>query len=631
MSTMARGVALVCFLVPFVVIWAYILSPEFGGANQCDMTYMRPSYIKVPLPGTVGNNRGYEVYLYREALGRGSSHTRELEKLGKPSDDGKQQNVPVFFLPGNSGSYKQVRSLGSESHGLSEKREKERQEESRRREQRSDGDDELITQDDSPSSIDWFSLNFNEELSAFHAGLLKSQTMFTLSVITHIFSLYPPNTNRHVIIVGHSMGGIVARNVLLELSMRDSTSSSTSSLEDKKYTNTLIPLATPHVYTPATTTPSAGRFHDKLNQSWRSKSPRVNTALVSITGGDRDRQVRWKHANVDFLVGDENVFGFATDVRDLPGVRQKGLSSTPTPNTPLSADHQCIVWCNQVVVAVAGGLLDVVGMGGNEKENKSNASGIRNVLKTNLVDADESNDGSEIEPNLKRNVARFVLTHTPSLAPLVVAVAFGVGAVAAPRRRVRGGGKEKTEDSLKRLPVFISVVLTSVLCTAHPALGTISGYSVQVLFKRKDRAMDTRGLSRLIAQCIACALTIPSLVAAIQASIEARGVDFDLFFAPYTYRLDTVCAVLSSLPGLLELMEPVSEIGEVLNPLGDVVEFLSLGLAAVVSVNAFVYPSRVYRILYAVAIDGVGVCLGSLARWSMRRRNRRGKTKTKTS
>ena len=117
MSTMARGVALVCFLVPFVVIWAYILSPEFGGANQCDMTYMRPSYIKVPLPGTVGNNRGYEVYLYREALGRGSSHTRELEKLGKPSDDGKQQNVPVFFFRATAGATSKSGRLGRSHTG----------------------------------------------------------------------------------------------------------------------------------------------------------------------------------------------------------------------------------------------------------------------------------------------------------------------------------------------------------------------------------------------------------------------------------------------------------------------------------------------------------------------------------
>ena len=77
------------------------------------------------------------------------------------------------------------------------------------------GDTRESAPGNAPVGIDWFALDFNEELSAFHGGLLRRQTAFTSHALAKILETYPPGTP--VVIAGHSMGGVVARGALLEL------------------------------------------------------------------------------------------------------------------------------------------------------------------------------------------------------------------------------------------------------------------------------------------------------------------------------------------------------------------------------------------------------------------------------
>lgn len=67
--------------------------------NGCTMTYMYPTYIPVPAPLNSTNNK-YKMYLYHEGWKR-IDYQLHLVKLS---------GVPVLFIPGNGGSYKQVRS-----------------------------------------------------------------------------------------------------------------------------------------------------------------------------------------------------------------------------------------------------------------------------------------------------------------------------------------------------------------------------------------------------------------------------------------------------------------------------------------------------------------------------------------
>ena len=79
--------------------------------------------------------------------------------------DQKFAGIPVLFLPGNGGSYRQVRSLGSVSLRKSE-------------------DVQLKIW------FDYFSVDFNEELSGLVGTLLQEQTQFVARVVDHILTLY---------------------------------------------------------------------------------------------------------------------------------------------------------------------------------------------------------------------------------------------------------------------------------------------------------------------------------------------------------------------------------------------------------------------------------------------------------
>jgi hypothetical protein len=65
------------------------------------MTYMHPTYIPFPTPATIASSSSfkekYGLYLYHEGWKK-INQLHLIELLG----------VPVLFIPGNGGSYKQV-------------------------------------------------------------------------------------------------------------------------------------------------------------------------------------------------------------------------------------------------------------------------------------------------------------------------------------------------------------------------------------------------------------------------------------------------------------------------------------------------------------------------------------------
>ena len=63
-----------------------------------------------------------------------------------------------------------------------------------------------------------FTADFNEELSAFKG--LRDQVEYVTQAISFIVDLYPQNPNRNIILIGHSMGGLVARIALQDNNMK---------------------------------------------------------------------------------------------------------------------------------------------------------------------------------------------------------------------------------------------------------------------------------------------------------------------------------------------------------------------------------------------------------------------------
>jgi glycosylphosphatidylinositol deacylase len=82
---------------------------------------------------------------------------------------------------GNADSYRQVRSLGSVAYRMGDKQ----------------------------RQLDFFSIDFNEELSALFGGVLEQQTEYVAYAIQTILSLY--KTKKTIILVGNSIGGLLCR------------------------------------------------------------------------------------------------------------------------------------------------------------------------------------------------------------------------------------------------------------------------------------------------------------------------------------------------------------------------------------------------------------------------------------
>uniref|UniRef100_A0A8C5UBT5 GPI inositol-deacylase n=1 Tax=Malurus cyaneus samueli TaxID=2593467 RepID=A0A8C5UBT5_9PASS len=217
--------------------------------NRCSMTYMYeyPEYLKIKLPKkTARRYPAYELYLYGE--GNYAEENKNLLLTG----------IPVLFLPGNAGSYKQVRSLGSIALRKAE-------------------------DVDFKYHFNFFSVNFNEELVALYGGSLQRQTKFVHECIKVILKLYRDQefAPSSVAIVGHSMGGLVARALLTLKNFKP------------ELINLLITQATPHVAPVMPLDKYLTDFYTAVNNHWILKAQDLrNLTTLSVAGGFRDYQVR---------------------------------------------------------------------------------------------------------------------------------------------------------------------------------------------------------------------------------------------------------------------------------------------------------------------------------------------------
>lgn len=266
------------------------------------MTYMYeyPEYLKIKLPRKISRRYpAYELYLYGE--GSYAEENRNLMLSG----------IPVLFLPGNAGSYKQVRSLGSIALRKAE---------------------DL----DFKYHFDVFSINFNEELVALYGGSLQKQTRFVHECIKIILKLYKGQelAPHSVAIVGHSMGGLVARALL--------------TLKNFKVDllNVLVTQATPHVAPVMPLDQYLTDFYTAVNRNWVLKARDIrNLTTLSVAGGFRDYQVR---SGLAFLPQSSEQSGALSIV------------STAIPRVWVSTDHLSIVWCKELILATVRAFFDLI-------------------------------------------------------------------------------------------------------------------------------------------------------------------------------------------------------------------------------------------------------------------------------
>ncbi|KAL9095227.1 MAG: hypothetical protein Q9165_002483 [Trypethelium subeluteriae] len=244
------------------------------------------------------------------------------------------KGIPVLFIPGNAGSYKQVRPLAAEAanyfHDVL----------------RHDGN----ALRDGKRTLDFFSVDFNEDITAFHGQTLLDQAEYLNDAISFILSLYhDPNRSvretglpdpSSVMIIGHSMGGVVARTMLTMPNYQ------TSSI------NTIVTLSAPHSRPPVSFDGEIVKTYSDVNsywrkahsQKWANKNPLWHVTLVSITGGALDTMVPSEYASLASIVPETH--GFTVFTSSIPDV-WTGM------------DHLAIMWCDQFRKSIIRALYDV--------------------------------------------------------------------------------------------------------------------------------------------------------------------------------------------------------------------------------------------------------------------------------
>ena len=170
-------------------------------------------------------------------------------------------------------------------------------------------------------------MDYEEELSALYGPYLQRQTEFLYHSIRRILRCYKnlrKNQPTSVIAIGHSMGGLLIRGLFTLPKFKTNMIS------------TIITLATPHLHPPLKLDYELDSYYKKVNQYWLTNSIALlkNITFLSLAGGFRDFLVR---SDLCFMhVALENSDLFSTAVKNIPTIR-------------LETDHQCIVWCNELV------------------------------------------------------------------------------------------------------------------------------------------------------------------------------------------------------------------------------------------------------------------------------------------
>ncbi|KAG9063172.1 GPI inositol deacylase [Linnemannia hyalina] len=237
--------------------------------------------------------------------------------------------VPALFIPGNAGSAKQVRSMAKEAARYYY--------ETLPREQGGHAA--------GSKPIDFFTVDLNEEFSAFHGQLLQDQAQYANEVIAYILSLYADNNRdptlprpTSVLIIGHSMGGIVARSIF------------TTDNYIQGSVHAILTVATPHMIPPIALDDKISAAYDRIEEFWTHgfytpHSPLANVSLVSIMGGNLDITVNSDSGNIQHLVPQSHGFSVFT---------------SSIPHAWVGTDHLSILWCNQVAMAIGKALVDLV-------------------------------------------------------------------------------------------------------------------------------------------------------------------------------------------------------------------------------------------------------------------------------
>ncbi|KAJ8975495.1 hypothetical protein NQ317_016371 [Molorchus minor] len=309
-----NGFIFTCLVIVFAYGIGLLHFLNGSTEDKCEMTYMfeYPQFVRISNEADKQFPK-YGLYSYSE--GKFTAKARRMYFDG----------IPVLFIPGNKGSYKQVRSLSSVAlrKALNSR---------------------------TPFHFDYYTIDFNDELSGLYGPLLYDQLSYLNSSLYRILELYNERKNKptSIALIGHSMGGIVAKNLLSQLS-------------NPNLVSLLITLATPLKRAPFIWDSHMHDFYE--NKVWKIDES-VNTTVISVSGGYND-----------FLIP-----SYLTEIQD-----NNSLSAVTTniPRCWVEANHKQVIWCKQLVLAINRAIFDSVDL--NTRQISSNSTYRRMVFYHHIV------------------------------------------------------------------------------------------------------------------------------------------------------------------------------------------------------------------------------------------------------
>ncbi|KAG7382584.1 GPI inositol-deacylase [Phytophthora pseudosyringae] len=327
-------------LLPFLALFSVALTGLYVAdvvsikrlESACEMTWSWPVYAPVTWRAVPAHPK---YALYRVDM-----------KLARASLTG----VPVLFVPGHLGSYKQARSLSRHLW---------------------DADETLF---------DLFALDLGEEPTGLSGSFVTDQATYLNDVVRAIMREYKrqnKKTDRQlvvpdsVVIVAHSMGGVVARTAQLLPNYK------------KRSVQHVVALGVPYDNPPFPFDAEMKALYDRMHSK---KGEGEDTVYVAVTGGHKDTLVQTPLTSVDAVADSAHAFVALA-------------SAVPTVQTPV--DHFCLLWCHQLLKVVAETLYKAVDL--ETRELVSNPDVRLAIAKEVLLGGGEG--GSDAAETAALNVA----------------------------------------------------------------------------------------------------------------------------------------------------------------------------------------------------------------------------------
>lgn len=168
-------------------------------------------------------------------------------------------------------------------------------------------------------------MEYNEDLSAFHGPTIDTETKYATRAIDYILSLYPAGTS--IVVMGHSMGGVVATALLPNPNI-----------------SAIITMSTPHTLPPV-------RFDRRIDHIYASNHKSLvsdPTPILSVCGGA-----------ADLMIPSESCILSPAVVNFSSSVYRRTVFTSALEGCWTGVGHLAMVWCHQVRWRVARAALEL--------------------------------------------------------------------------------------------------------------------------------------------------------------------------------------------------------------------------------------------------------------------------------